>query len=201
VQSTLPAAFDAQDVAALRLVGSHLGDALDGMQQVADLRDSLRQGEALRQIQDRIRDAPDQGAVLRGAEKALGEVLGVPVRVVPAAGSWAPQSPGGYPIEVNGALVAEFALGAGVRRSLTEEERAVVRAACGEVGEALERLQLLERTRARANRERVVREIVDKIEQSPDLEALMRVTAEELAHVLHAHAFVRMGTTDELLRR
>jgi GAF domain-containing protein len=66
------------------------------------------------------------------------------------------------------------------------------------LGLALETARLSEETRQRVTRERLIREISDQMQRATDLEALMRITAEELNKALGAsHTYVRLGTDAE----
>ncbi len=60
---------------------------------------------------------------------------------------------------------------------------------------AIENASLFEQTRARAERERTIREISDKVQRATDMETLARITAEELNRALGgSRAYVRLGT-------
>jgi GAF domain-containing protein len=59
----------------------------------------------------------------------------------------------------------------------------------------LENARLFQEAQARADRERVIREISDQMQRATDMEALMRITAEELNEALGgSRAYVRLGT-------
>jgi GAF domain-containing protein len=64
---------------------------------------------------------------------------------------------------------------------------------------AVENARLFEQEQARAERERLVRTITDKVRRSPDTEAIMRTTLQELGQMLGAsRAIMRLGTQAQL---
>lgn len=65
---------------------------------------------------------------------------------------------------------------------------------------AIENIRLLERTRVRAERERLVRTITDRIRRGTDRDVIMRATLQELVHMLDvSKAVVRLGNREQLL--
>jgi GAF domain-containing protein/HAMP domain-containing protein len=63
---------------------------------------------------------------------------------------------------------------------------------------ALERARLLEETQRRAARERLAREIADKMRRAADMDALMKITIQETAAVLGTSgAFVQLATSPD----
>lgn len=74
------------------------------------------------------------------------------------------------------------------------EEIDMVRMIADRLALAADNLRLLQDTRRRAAREQLVGEISDRMQRAADMEALMRITAEELNRALGgSHTFVRMG--------
>jgi GAF domain-containing protein len=70
-----------------------------------------------------------------------------------------------------------------------------------QASEALQRARLLEEARGHARRERLIRDIADKMQRATDLASLLQTAAEELVRALDAsRASVQMGTMEELLR-
>ena len=64
---------------------------------------------------------------------------------------------------------------------------------------SIENARLFEATQARARRERLIREIMGKVQGSIDLDAILQSTLQELGKALGAsHAAVRLGTEAEL---
>jgi GAF domain-containing protein len=63
-----------------------------------------------------------------------------------------------------------------------------------QAAQAMETARLYQDAQRRAARERVLREISDRMQGATDIEALMRITAEELNKALgSSHAYVRLG--------
>jgi GAF domain-containing protein len=64
-----------------------------------------------------------------------------------------------------------------------------------QLGAALESARLYQDTQRRAARERILREISDRMQGAADMETLMRIAAEELNKALGAsRTYVRLGT-------
>jgi GAF domain-containing protein len=64
-----------------------------------------------------------------------------------------------------------------------------------QIGVALESARLYQDTQRRAGRERILREISDRMQGAADLETLMRIATEELNQALGgSRAYVRLGT-------
>ena len=79
------------------------------------------------------------------------------------------------------------------------EEIALAEGVAERVALALENVRLLEETRRRAARERLVREVADQMQQATDLGALVRTAAEELNRALGtSRAYVRLGAPSGL---
>lgn len=66
----------------------------------------------------------------------------------------------------------------------TEDDLAIVEAVSEELAQVAENLRLFDETRERANYERMIGEITQKIRQAPNLEALTKVASEALSQVL-----------------
>ncbi len=79
-------------------------------------------------------------------------------------------------------------------RSWSEDDLAVIEAVVDQFAETAENLRLFDETRERAGRERVIREITDKLRAAPNLERLVKIAAEELGQRLSAsHAKLELG--------
>ena len=103
------------------------------------------------------------------------------------------------PMDVSGEVIGILGVYEDPDRPLLGEEREILRDISGQVTEALQRAQLLEQAQSRAGRERLIRDIADKIQRATDLQSLMRITSEELRRALKGtRAYVRMGTEEEL---
>ncbi|MBN1642414.1 MAG: LacI family DNA-binding transcriptional regulator [Anaerolineae bacterium] len=188
-------------LALVQHVVDQLASALETSSVRSELPASLAGAEALGELGEQIRRADSEAALLHTAERAVSGLLRVPVRIEPVRGP-APRPTAGLSIEVDGITGYVLTIDDQKQRSLSVEERGIVQQACRQIGDALSRLRLLEQAATRAEQERVVGEIVRKIEQAPDLQSLMRIAADELSRALRAsHAYIRMGTEDELLGR
>jgi len=79
------------------------------------------------------------------------------------------------------------------------DEVALAEGVAERVALALENVRLLEETRRRAARERLIREISDEMQQASNLHELLCVAAEELNQALGgSRTYVRLGTEGEL---
>ena len=109
-----------------------------------------------------------------------------------------------YPgIEIVGTLAADWDREKGRQAAeeflFLDEESALLGDMVRRVSGYIESRRLFEQIQTRAERERIIREISDKMQRATDMEALMRVTAEELNQVLSAsRTYVRLGTEEEL---
>lgn len=69
-------------------------------------------------------------------------------------------------------------------RRWSEQELSLVQVIADQVAQTAENLRLFDETRERANYERMIGEITQKIRQAPNLEALTKVASEALSQVL-----------------
>jgi PAS domain S-box-containing protein len=105
------------------------------------------------------------------------------------------------PMNVSGETVGVLGVRDDVNHPLSAEDRELLVGLSEQVAAALQRARLLEQTQSRARRERVIRDIADRMQRAADIESLMRIMAEELRRALGAsRAYVQMGTEDELSR-
>jgi GAF domain-containing protein len=79
-------------------------------------------------------------------------------------------------------------------RHYTEEELRVAITLCNQAAVALENARLFEETRARARRERILREITTRVRGSTDPDTIMRTAVRELGTALGRPAFVRLSS-------
>jgi len=70
----------------------------------------------------------------------------------------------------------------------------------GQAGIVIQNLRQLEETWARARRERVLREITDRVRSVPDPDAVTRTAVRELGSALGRPVFIRLGSAAELSR-
>ncbi len=86
-------------------------------------------------------------------------------------------------------------------RTFTERDMRMLQMLTNQTAFAFENIRLLEQTRIRAERERMVRTIIDRIRRSTNRDTIARVALEELAQMSGAvKGMVRLGTRDQLLR-
>jgi GAF domain-containing protein len=99
------------------------------------------------------------------------------------------------PIKLQNQLIGAIQLHrAGQPRSWSEQEVALVQTVAEQVAQVAENLRLFEETRQRADYERLVGEISQKLRQAPNLDSLAKIMAEELGHVLGVeHSLVKVG--------
>ena len=67
------------------------------------------------------------------------------------------------------------------------------------MGQSAESMRLFEETQERANRERLIGEVSNKMRRAPNMAALMKITVDQLAKVLGTgRTFVRLGSSEQL---
>lgn len=80
-----------------------------------------------------------------------------------------------------------------------EREIALVQAVAEQIAQTAENLRLFEETRNRANRERIIREITEKMRAADSLEGLVKVASQELGQrLLAGHTLVELGLDKEM---
>ncbi len=80
-------------------------------------------------------------------------------------------------------------------RTYNEHHRDLLSAVAGQAAIAIENARLFQETRARAEREHIIREITDQMQRATDVETLMRITAEELNRALGgSRTYVHLGS-------
>ena len=106
------------------------------------------------------------------------------------------------PIKFGSAPIGEVQLyGRDADTPWSDDELQFIEAVLYQVAQAAENLRLFEETQERANRERLITEIGEKMRRAPDIESLMQVTVSELERVLGgARTFVKLGTAQRLLQ-
>jgi hypothetical protein len=105
------------------------------------------------------------------------------------------------PIEVLDGVVGALGVRGDSQQPLTGEEHELLESISRQASEALQRARLLDEARQRAQRERLIRDITDKMQRATDLQSLARIAAEELVSALGAtRVDVRIGTPEELVQ-
>jgi GAF domain-containing protein len=100
------------------------------------------------------------------------------------------------PVKVRGKVIGVIDFSKSAKGSAwTAEEIALTESLTEQLSTALDSARLYQDTQRRAARERILREISDRMQGATDIEALMRITAEELNKALDAsRTYVRLGT-------
>jgi GAF domain-containing protein len=100
---------------------------------------------------------------------------------------------------VVGTLVVSFTTPG---RIFTEHDMRMLQMLADQTTLTFENIRLLERTRARVERERQVRAITDKIRRGVDRDTIMRATLQELSQMFDASdAIIRLGSQERLLAK
>ncbi len=103
------------------------------------------------------------------------------------------------PISLRGQTIGALAVEAPAgRRQWSEEEIALIEAVSTQLALALENTRLFEETQMRAQRERILREVTDRVRAAGDMESLLRSAAQEIRRALGASsATIRLGIDDD----
>jgi GAF domain-containing protein/ABC-type uncharacterized transport system substrate-binding protein len=194
VQSTEAAAFTSEDVAVLQVLADQVALAIENARLLKAAQDRLSESRALAGQYEK------QGWGTLATEKtAWGYVYdGVEVtsRDTAPVTETTPQL--SVPLRVRDETIGKLNLVLGEQEPGSEEVE-LAQAITEQASQALERARLFQETQRRVNRERIIREVSDKMQRATDQEALMRVTAEELNRILGtSRTYVRLGTEDEL---
>jgi GAF domain-containing protein len=98
------------------------------------------------------------------------------------------------PIVIQNVQVGDLQLhGLETDRTWTESELALIEAVIDQVAQTAENLRLIEETRERASRERLIGQVSDNLRRAPDMDTLLKVAVGELARVLKpARTFVHL---------
>lgn len=219
VQSVKEAAFEESDIAVLQTMADLVALSIDNARLFSKTEDALQEvqaahqlylAEAWREFLAR-RPVAQVDYVQPGVESRDEELLASARRAAmlhrrtvaidtPASGeeSSAPQSALVIPLELRGQVIGTIALHETRRQKLwNAEDIALAETVAEQVGLTIENMRLMDQTQRRVVTERIVRDISDRMQRAPDLETLMRVTAEELNRLLGgSHIYVRMGAGD-----
>jgi PAS domain S-box-containing protein len=85
------------------------------------------------------------------------------------------------------------------KRRWTDDEISLIEAVADQMALAIENARLFEQTQSRAVRERLIREITDRIRGAVDVESILQTTVQEVGRALGtSHGLVRLGTEIEL---
>jgi GAF domain-containing protein len=216
VQSTEPGAFSGEDVAVLQTMADQVAVAIDNAQLWAEAQASLEEMEALQRRYVRqqwaeyvaARAVPSyertQPGVTPLGDAMLSEVEQAMARrevvVQSDTGDGAGQAALVAPISLRGEVIGALGLHEmESKRRWTDDEIALIEAVADQMALAIENARLFEQTQSRAARERLIREITDRIRGAVDVESILQTTVQEVGRALGtSHGLVRLGTEVEL---
>jgi GAF domain-containing protein len=220
VQSIESAAFDEADIAVMQTVADHVAIAIDNARLFAETQAALQEAKETqkrylgRAWAEYMQVAPISGyetslegvaplgdAVMAEIKEAVARqsaiVLNAPVTAGDGDEGSRDDSALVVPITMRGGE-SIGALGLHDRdktRQWTEEEIALTEAVAERLALAAESLRSLDETQRREARERLMREITDKMRRAADMDELMQTTIREMSAVLGASAaFVQLGS-------
>ena len=99
-------------------------------------------------------------------------------------------------LRIGGKVVGRMYISYTEEHGFLDEESALLGDIVRRVSGYIESRRLFDQTQARAEREHTIREISDQMQRATDMEALMRITAQELNRALGgSRTFVRLRTT------
>jgi GAF domain-containing protein len=186
VQSTEPNAFGQEDIDVLLTLANQVAIAIENARLFGETREALQSAESasrgfLRQEWSRFsRRLEVIGAHFDGR-------IVEPIYSVGASAAGSSDSGLVVPIMLHGDVVGELAVGGAAQKdSWSADELAVLRATAERVAVALENARLLEETSTRAERERTVAEITNKIRATNDPQAMIETALRELKEALGA---------------
>ncbi len=199
IQSSQQAAFSEEDIAALQTMAGQIANAIENARLFEGTAAALREMEAtqrryLRQAWTEYRQSaetinyeterpgvtPLGDAVLPEVQQAM-EQRGVTVLTGDGA-EGKDRSALVSPIVLRGEIIGALGIHAeGETRQWTKEEIALVEAVAERMALAAENLRLLDETQRRAERERVIREISDKMRRAANMDELMQIAIREMA--------------------
>jgi GAF domain-containing protein len=214
VQSDVPGALDEDDQLLVESICGSIALAIEDTNLRQEMEARLRELNALQRIMtrqewDAFRTQADLvDGYVYDQRSAYPVTLSTLHEMMQEQGEQADQSPSAMPhrsvtvpMNVGDEMVGMLGVREDAAHPLSAQERELLSGISEQVAAALQRARLLEQTQSRARRERVIRDIADRMQRAVDVESLVRVTAEELARALGAsRAYVRMGTEDELSR-
>lgn len=186
IQSMEPNAFSAEDVEVLQTLANQVAVAIEN----ARLFDETRQ--ALREVENAYRGflrqewasfSQQQSVVGAQYDGKIASAIRKEARRAAALEDPALR----LPLVLHGNVMGELAIGpAQDGAAWTEDEKAVVRAAADRVAYALENARLVQVAQARAEREKAVADITNKIRATNDPQVMIETAMRELQQALGA---------------
>lgn len=154
-------------------------------------------------VESRAGGAPWAEGTWRDGERN-GRVAGAPgtedpnALVLDAQASGLPAHFWGVPVQAAGLNIGVLGVSGDPRRPLAEDDRQLLESISRQASEALQRARLLEEARERARRERLIRDISDRMQRATDLETLLKVASQGLVEAFGAlRVYARMGIFEE----
>lgn len=206
VQSTKEAAFDEADIAVMQTMADQVAIALDNARLLAETQAALEAerrayGELSWQAwNELLRTRTTWG--YRYANRAI----------TPVAEDWRPEmleavqtgrsvsSDGtgdatlAVPIKIRDQVIGVLNLRKSGGEAWSNDEIALLETLSEQLGVALDSARLYQDTQRRAARERLAREITDRMRRAPDVEKIVQTVVDELFNTLGtSRAFVRLG--------
>jgi len=217
VQSVASAAFDEADIAVMQTMADQVAVAIDNARLFAEAQQALQEAEVTQrrylgrawaeymQVASSGYETPLEGSSPLG-DAVMPEVKEAVSRQRPVVLNVPATDDGGEGAGEDSALVVPVATRGGESigalglhdrdktRKWTEEEIALVEAVAERLALAADSLRSLDETQRREARERLMREITDKMRRATDMDELMQTTIREMSAVLGASAaFVQLG--------
>jgi GAF domain-containing protein len=213
VQSTEPSAFDEQDIATLQTLADQVAATLDNARLYAEAQESVERSQRVmrRYVQESWdtlvetgatvsgyryaaqQIGPDEDAWLSAMEDAVraGEVVGLDSEADGASLA--------VPLVQNGVVIGVVGLRRPAGASWSTDERTLARSVAEQMTQALENRRLFQAAQERAQRESILRRTTDRVRSQADLDAAIRVAAQEMRRIVGAtHVAIRLGAEDRL---
>jgi len=198
IQSVEPNAFDDADITILRIVADQVAISIENARLFEELQESI---EATRRAYGDVtamswRDFSEQRAVQGYLVRSTD--MTVPIRsnqgssFDPALSEFHKGSVvqlGSHtlivPVKIRESVVGGIRLQKRIETyAWTEEEIAIMQTLSDQLAAALENARLYNETRRRAARDRMVRDISDKMRRAPDMDSLIQTAIQEMARAL-----------------
>ncbi|MBE7556496.1 MAG: GAF domain-containing protein [Anaerolineales bacterium] len=175
--------FTENNVTAFEAMATQLAISINSAQQWA------RAQEAQQKMEEAIRQLTRQSWVERLASRRenlsfaydLSAIAPLALAELEAVNGDTKQA---VPVVVQNEAIGQLAVNVPTKRALSPDEQDLLAAVAQQLGQKLENLRLFEQTQQRAAREQIAREITDKVRASRDIEAALKVAAEELSKAL-----------------
>ncbi|MEJ5223467.1 MAG: GAF domain-containing protein [Anaerolineales bacterium] len=191
IHSQEPEAFGDADVETLNLLATQISSAIANVRLLEKSRRELE--EARRTYQTYLRQEWSrfvQKQNIVGYQYAQNRI-----EPLTASAELPPRNPSEVviPVMLRGEVLGEISIDTG-GRPWNDEDYALVRAAAERAALGLENARLIDTTRQRAQLERTIADLGATISASTDLDAIMRMTVEELGKTLSApEVFIRLS--------